>query len=58
MVRQNLKQFVTSKTNWAAAIGLGAATYAFTNNWITYGEFMQALTTSSIAFGLRDAVTK
>jgi len=56
MFEQNLKQFISSKTNWAATIGIAAAVYAFINNHITYGEFMQAVTTSSIAFGIRDAI--
>lgn len=58
MFAQDLKSFVTSKTNIVAIAGMAFAVYGFTKGYVSYGELTMSVTAGLSAMGLRDAVHK
>jgi len=56
MLKQNSKQFFTSKTNWIAMITIAGSLVALQQGAMSFAEFMQIAGPSLIGMGIRDAI--
>ena len=56
MFRQNLNQFVKSKTNWVSAVSIVFAAYGFFTGQIPLETAMQYVEMGALGLGLRDAI--
>lgn len=55
-MKQDLRSFLRSKTNWGTMIYLAFHVYGYATGQSTFQEMGQQLSIALIAFGMRDAV--
>lgn len=55
-MKQNLKQFFTSKTNWISMLTIVGSFMALNNGSMSFTDFMLISNPALLALGLRDAI--
>jgi hypothetical protein len=56
MFKQNLKQFVSSKTNWVSLVGIGFGVYGLVTNTLTADAAYLMVEAGLLGIGVRDAI--